>query len=68
MCVLSGEKVIVGEAEFNLRPGEVAEFDTRESHWFGPAGSAAVEILHMFAPRGDQAFTPAPSRCAESPH
>jgi mannose-6-phosphate isomerase-like protein (cupin superfamily) len=56
MYVLSGElRVIVGAAEFTLRPGEVAEFDTTEPHWFGPSGSAAVEILHLFGPHGDQA-------------
>ena len=56
LYVLSGEvRLIVGETEHVLRPGEVAEFDTREPHWFGPAQSAAVEILHLFGPRGDQA-------------
>lgn len=56
LYVLSGEvRLIVGETEYVLRPGEVAEFDTREPHWFGPAQSAAVEILHLFGPRGDQA-------------
>jgi transcriptional regulator with XRE-family HTH domain len=56
LYVLSGEvRLIVGDTEHVLRPGEVAEFDTREPHWFGPAQSAAVEILHLFGPRGDQA-------------
>jgi hypothetical protein len=30
-------------------------FDTRQPHWFGPANTSAVEILHLFGPRGDQA-------------
>jgi transcriptional regulator with XRE-family HTH domain len=56
LYVLSGEvRLIVGETEHVLRAGEVAEFDTREPHWFGPAQSTAVEILHLFGPRGDQA-------------
>ncbi|WP_067479006.1 helix-turn-helix domain-containing protein [Actinomadura hibisca] len=56
LYVLGGElRVILGEDEFTLRPGEVAEFDTRQPHWFGPAGTDAVEILHLFGPRGDQA-------------
>ncbi|GAA3139235.1 helix-turn-helix domain-containing protein [Nonomuraea roseoviolacea] len=56
LYVLAGElRVIIGERECTLRPGEVAEFDTREPHWFGPAGTNAVEILHLFGPRGDQA-------------
>ncbi|MFF1903554.1 helix-turn-helix domain-containing protein [Kitasatospora sp. NPDC058218] len=56
LYVLAGElRLILGEREFTLRPGEVAEFDTGEPHWFGPAGAHAVEILHLFGPRGDQA-------------
>ncbi|MFI1969095.1 XRE family transcriptional regulator [Streptomyces cinnamoneus] len=56
LYVLAGElRLILGEREFTLRPGEVAEFDTGEPHWFGPADKNAVEILHLFGPRGDQA-------------
>ncbi|WP_411577396.1 helix-turn-helix domain-containing protein [Streptomyces sp. HUAS TT20] len=56
LYVLAGElRIVLGERDFTLRPGEVAEFDTREPHWFGPAGPNAVEILHLFGPRGDQA-------------
>jgi transcriptional regulator with XRE-family HTH domain len=56
LYVLAGElRVILGERDFTLRPGEVAEFDTSEPHWFGPAGATAVEILHLFGPHGDQA-------------
>ena len=37
LYVLVGElRLILGEREFTLRPGEVAEFDTSEPHWFGP--------------------------------
>jgi transcriptional regulator with XRE-family HTH domain len=56
LYVLAGElRLILGERDFTLRPGEVAEFDTGEPHWFGPAGTNAVEILHLFGPHGDQA-------------
>lgn len=56
LYVLAGElRLILGEREVTLRPGEVAEFDTGEPHWFGPAGAEAVEILHLFGPHGDQA-------------
>ncbi|MEU1624935.1 XRE family transcriptional regulator [Streptomyces sp. NPDC020096] len=56
LYVLAGElRLILGENEFTLRAGEVAEFDTREPHWFGPANTTAVEILHLFGPQGDQA-------------
>ena len=37
-------------------PGQVAEFDTSERHWFGPADTNTVEILHLFGPHGDQAI------------
>ncbi|MEU9918213.1 helix-turn-helix transcriptional regulator [Streptomyces sp. NPDC051001] len=56
LYVLAGElRLILGEREFTVRPGEVAEFDTSEPHWFGPVGADAVEILHLFGPHGDQA-------------
>ncbi|GBQ01386.1 helix-turn-helix domain-containing protein [Streptomyces spongiicola] len=67
LYVLAGRlRLILGSEEFTLRPGEVAEFDTTEPHWFGPADATSVEILHLFGPRGDQAVmragpsTPAP--------
>ncbi|MFE2319113.1 helix-turn-helix domain-containing protein [Streptomyces sp. NPDC059441] len=56
LYVLAGElRLVLGEQECTLHPGEVAEFDTRQPHWFGPASTSAVEILHLFGPRGDQA-------------
>ncbi|MEU1688282.1 XRE family transcriptional regulator [Micromonospora sp. NPDC005707] len=56
LYVLAGRlRLVLGDREFILRPGEVAEFDTGEPHWFGPAGTATVEILHLFGPHGDQA-------------
>ncbi|MFE0772832.1 helix-turn-helix domain-containing protein [Streptomyces sp. NPDC058861] len=56
LYVLAGElRLILGGSDVVLRPGEVAEFDTGEPHWFGPAGGSAVEILHLFGPHGDQA-------------
>ncbi|MEV5968539.1 helix-turn-helix transcriptional regulator [Streptomyces sp. NPDC051921] len=56
LYVLAGElRLVLGAREVTLRPGEVAEFDTAEPHWFGPAGAEAVEILHLFGPHGDQA-------------
>lgn len=56
LYVLAGElRLVLGEREFVLRPGEAADFDTGEPHWFGPADSGTVEILHLFGPRGDQA-------------
>ncbi|MDP9869539.1 MULTISPECIES: helix-turn-helix domain-containing protein [Streptosporangium] len=56
LFVLAGELLLVlGERELTLRPGEVAEFDTAEPHWFGPSGDRPVEILHIFGRQGDKA-------------
>jgi transcriptional regulator with XRE-family HTH domain len=56
MYVLAGElRLILSERELLLRPGDTAEFDTNEPHWFGPAGTQPVEILHLFGPHGDKA-------------
>ncbi|MGW2560541.1 helix-turn-helix domain-containing protein [Streptomyces sp. NPDC001514] len=56
LFVLAGELLLVlGERELTLRPGEVAEFDTTEPHWFGPSGDRAVEILHILGRQGEKA-------------
>ena len=34
--------------------GEVAEFDTRLPHWFGPAGDEPVEILSVHGSHGER--------------
>jgi hypothetical protein len=56
LFVLAGQLLLMlGERELRLAPGEVAEFDTLEPHWFGPSGDQPVEILHIFGPHGDKA-------------
>lgn len=56
LYVLAGNlRLIIGDRDFSLGPGDIAEFDTAEPHWFGPADTEAVEILHLFGPHGDQA-------------
>ncbi|NMD61714.1 UNVERIFIED_ORG: XRE family transcriptional regulator [Nocardia globerula] len=63
LYVLAGDlRLILGEHEVVLRPGEVAEFDTAEPHWFGPADDQVVEILHLFGPSGDKARVRANSK------
>ncbi len=48
LYVLAGPlRLIVGGDERILQAGEIAEFDTGEPHWFGPAGDHAAELLHM---------------------
>jgi transcriptional regulator with XRE-family HTH domain len=53
LYVLSGRmRLILGEHDIELGPGEVAEFDTRLPHWFGPADDTPVEVLSVHATRG----------------
>src|SRR5919112_5876023 len=53
LYVLSGDmRLILGEHDITMRAGEVAEFDTRVPHWFGPAGDEPVEILSVHSSHG----------------
>jgi transcriptional regulator with XRE-family HTH domain len=54
--VLNGRlRVVLGEHDLVLSPGEAAEFDTRVPHWFGAAGAEPVEILSLFGRQGERA-------------
>jgi transcriptional regulator with XRE-family HTH domain len=54
--VLSGRlRLILGDQDLVLTPGEAAEFDTRVPHWFGSAGGEAVEFLSLFGRQGERA-------------
>ena len=57
LYVLAGSlRLILGDDEHVLGPGETAEFDPRIPHWFGPAECCpSVEILHIFGPHGEKA-------------
>ena len=56
MYVLSGRlRLLLGEHDAVLVPGEVAEFDTHVPHAFVPAGPEAVEMLVLFGPQGERA-------------
>jgi transcriptional regulator with XRE-family HTH domain len=53
LYVLSGRmRLILGEHDITMGPGEVAEFDTRLPHWFGPADDRPVEILSVHGRHG----------------
>jgi transcriptional regulator with XRE-family HTH domain len=55
LYVLAGEmQLILGEHDLTLKPGEVAEFDTRLPHWFGPTGDEPVEILSVHGSQGQR--------------
>ncbi|MGI5350769.1 helix-turn-helix domain-containing protein [Streptomyces sp. CA-250714] len=54
--VLDGRlRLVLGEHDLELSPGEAAEFDTRVPHWFGAAGAQPVEILSLFGRQGERA-------------
>ncbi len=53
LYVLSGRlRLVLGELDLVLPPGEAAEFDTRVPHWFGSAEGKAVEFLSIFDSQG----------------
>ena len=55
LYVLSGEmRLVLGEHNITMGPGEVAEFDTRVPHWFGPTGDEPVEILSVHGSHGER--------------
>ena len=53
--VLSGQmRLILGDQDWVLGPGEVAEFDTAVPHWFGSTGQQPAEILSIFTRPGER--------------
>ena len=63
LYVLSGQlRLVLGEHDLVLGPGEAAEFDTRVPHWFGSATTEAVEVLSLFGPQGERAHLRARTR------
>lgn len=54
--VLNGRlRVVLGEHDIILQPGEVAEFDTRTPHWFGATSAGHVEFLSLVGRQGERA-------------
>lgn len=68
LYVLSGHmRLILSEHDITMPPGEVAEFDTRLPHWFGPADDQPVEILSVHAGDGKRMHVrAAPRRRSDS--
>ncbi|WP_425861912.1 helix-turn-helix domain-containing protein [Arthrobacter sp. TWP1-1] len=55
LYVLSGRlRLILGDHDLILGPGEVAEFDTHVPHWFGSDGQQPGEILSVFGEQGER--------------
>ncbi|TFV91468.1 XRE family transcriptional regulator [Blastococcus sp. CT_GayMR16] len=54
LYVLSGRlRLLLGEHDVLLKPGEVAEFDTHVPHAFA-TGAEAAEVLCLFGPQGER--------------
>jgi transcriptional regulator with XRE-family HTH domain len=55
MYVLSGRlRLVLGEDEFLLEPGEVVEFSCWTPHWMGAVDGPA-EVISIFGPHGERA-------------
>ncbi|ATL25807.1 Cys-tRNA(Pro) deacylase YbaK [Streptomyces formicae] len=55
LYVLSGKlRLILGDHDVVLGPGEAAEFDTRVPHWFGATGDGGAEFISLFGPQGER--------------
>lgn len=55
--VLAGRlRLLLGERDFVLQPGEAAEFSCRVPHWIGAVGGPA-EALVIFGPHGERIHT-----------
>ncbi|WP_330178644.1 XRE family transcriptional regulator [Nocardia sp. NBC_01503] len=56
LYVLNGHlRLVLGDRDLTLPPGEVAEFDTSQPHWLGSADGGPVELLILFGPHGMRA-------------
>ncbi|WP_031509407.1 helix-turn-helix domain-containing protein [Streptomyces megasporus] len=56
LYVLNGRlRLVIGERDLTLPPGEAAEFNTSTPHWLGSADGGTVELLILFGPQGVRA-------------
>ena len=61
--VLNGRlRVVIGEHDLILEPGEAAELDTRTPHWFGATSAGPVEFLSLVGKQGERAHVRAAPR------
>ncbi|ASW56303.1 helix-turn-helix domain-containing protein [Plantactinospora sp. KBS50] len=68
LYVLRGHmRIVLGENDFVLSEGEVAEFDTHLPHWFGNADDRSVEFLSILGPQGERMHVKARYRPEDAP-
>jgi transcriptional regulator with XRE-family HTH domain len=54
LYVLSGRlRLLLGDRDLTIEPGEAVEFTTWTPHWFGTAGGA-VELIAILGPQGER--------------
>jgi transcriptional regulator with XRE-family HTH domain len=55
LYVLNGRlRLLLGDQDLVLTPGEVAEFDTHVPHWLGAADDDPAELLILFGQQGER--------------
>lgn len=55
LYVLNGRlRLVLGDHDLVLSPGEAAEFDTHTPHWFGLADDESVEFICLFGKQGQR--------------
>jgi transcriptional regulator with XRE-family HTH domain len=55
LYVLTGRmRLLLGDQDLVLDPGEVAEFETTVPHWFGSTGEGSAEVLSIFGRPGER--------------
>jgi quercetin dioxygenase-like cupin family protein len=58
MYVLDGRmRLLLGEQDLVIEPGEAVEFSTWTPHWFG-AFDGPVELIAVFGPQGERTHLP----------
>jgi quercetin dioxygenase-like cupin family protein len=66
LYVLTGRmRLVLGDRDLVLTPGDAAEFDTQLPHWFGSTGDGPAEVLSIFGRPGERMHVRA--RSAEQP-
>jgi transcriptional regulator with XRE-family HTH domain len=58
LYVLAGKmRLVLGDDDVVLSPGDVVEFDTATPHWFGSTGELPAEVLSVFGRPGERMHT-----------
>ncbi|ORI16297.1 helix-turn-helix domain-containing protein [Rhodococcus sp. 1168] len=56
LYILNGRvRLVLGDQDLILVPGEAAEFDTHVPHWFSTAADASAELIILFGQQGERA-------------